>query len=299
MVKKTDAAPAVDENTPLTETDALSYWNQLAAGETETPTPATTEQAPAADEAAVEGEAGEQTPELPQELRAALTKVDSLAELVSTLTHQVKSSEGRFAAVQRELTAAKTASQVVTRAPNQQTVQAAAKTPEAWAKLKDQFPDWAEAIEAYGSHLIAGVPQPQQIDLAPIQSQFAEQLDELRGQITRSSEEAKLYGAYRGWKKDINSPEFSTWLPTQSAEVQAKFRSPNADDAIDVLDAYHTHSKDSKRDITAERTQRLQAAVGRPKGQATPPADDRDLTDKQIWAQEATRRDQRRAAANR
>jgi hypothetical protein len=235
--------------------------------------------------------------ELPEELKAALSKVDDLKALVGNLQHQVRSSDGRVQTLAKELQSAKQATQSVARAPNDQSVRAAAKTPEKWAKLKDEFPEWGDAVESLVDTL--RVEQPT-VDLTPMQTEIQNQINGIVQQFSRAVEEAKLFGAYKNYKTTVNSEEFVGWWKQQPGDIQALTASQSAEDAIRALDMFEEHktkARDASRNVTQERGARLQAAAAPAKRTAAPPPkDDRELTATDLWAQESERRAQIRAS---
>jgi len=289
-------AGATQELTPEQLTAKL--WGEVSA-ERSNP-PATTPDEPPAETPPAETPPAEEPPEeLPDELKKALTTVDDLKSLVTRLTHQVQSSDGRVnALLQREQQQAKAATQVVSRAPNEQAVRAAAKTPEAWAKIKNEFPEWGEAIE---SLVTANIPAEQQpVDLSPLQKEIQDKINGVLGQFQWAIEEAKLFGAYKNYKTIVNSPEFKTWWSTQPGDIQGLTASAKAEDAIKSLDLFgaaQQKAKDAARNVSQDRGAKLAAAaVPARKPSAPPPADDRELTAAQIWEAEAAARAQKRAS---
>jgi len=274
-----------------TQEDLNKLWTEVAADRGKDPAAA-----PVVTPEATPAEPAEAAPiELPDELKEALAKVDSLKTLVDNLSHRVQSSDGRVGALQRELQQARAATATSQRAPNEQTVRAAAKTPEKWAKLKEEFPEWGEAVESLVDATRAEQPQ---VDLTPLQTEIQNQINGIVQQFHWAVEEAKLFGAYKNYKTTVNSTDFVDWWKQQPGDIQSLTASRSSEDAIRALDLFSEHQRkvaDSKRDTTQERSARLQAAVARPRGQATPPKDDRELTAAEVWAAEAAQREQKRA----
>jgi len=239
----------------------------------------------------------EEQVELPAELREALTKVDSLKSLVDNLQHQVKSSDGRVQALQRELAISKSATQSVARAPNEQAVRAASASLDKWSKLKDEFPEWGSAVEELVEHAKNEAPA---VDLSPLQLEIQNQINGIVQQFSRAVEEAKLFGAYKNYKQVVNSPEFVDWWKQQPGQIQQLTASVAAEDAIHALDLFSAHQqkvRDANRNVTQERSTRLAAAaVPARKTGAPPPKDQRELSAAEIWAAEAARREEARKA---
>ena len=286
----TPASQAADPNAELTPEQAQAAWLEEANARSnpDAAPPAVAAPAPAA---AVDEPP---PPEVPDELARALQDVASLKDLVTQLHHTVRSSEGRVGAMQRELQEARAAAQrVQAPAPNEQTARAAAKDPEKWAKLKEDFPEWGEAVEALVDSRQA--PAAPQVDFAPIE----ERISGLTTQFQRAIEEAKVFGAHRDWKNVINTPEFVTWHRAQDPQIQALAASAHGEDAITMIDKFKADrqvASDATRNTTAERAARLAAAAAPArKPTAPPPKGDSELTPAELWAQEAAQREQSRA----
>jgi hypothetical protein len=236
--------------------------------------------------------------ELPEELKAALAQVADFKSLAEKLQHQVDSSNGRLGAIQRELNAAKSAAAVTqATAPNPQTVQRAAKSPEKWEALKKEFPEWGEAVEDLVRANLNDQGTP--TDLNPLNTrlnQGFEILEKLKTQI----QEGLVYTAHRDWKTVLQTQAFRGWYDAQAPDVQFLVHSERPEDAIACLDMYKAHqltSRDATRDVSAERQARLDAAaVTQKKGSPPPPKTDADKTPQELWAEEAARGAARRKA---
>lgn len=277
------AAPTQEELQNLWQEETARRSNPDAAPAAETP--------PAVETPPVEEPAAKT--ELPADLLAALAKVDELKDLVGTLQHQVRSGGGQIGALQRELQQVRAATQSVARAPNDQTVRAAQKSPEKWEQLKKDFPEWGEAVEEL---VAANRVEPAQVDLTPLQTEIQNQINGIVQQFHWAVEEAKLFGAHKDYKKVVNSPEFKQWWASQPGEIQALTASKAAEDAIYAIDLFQEarqKAADATRDTTQERSARLAAAAAPARKAATPPpSDGRDLTAAQLWAAEAARREE-------
>lgn len=296
MPDNNTAVAQPDPNTPLTPEQVQAIWEEEATTRNGDGALAAAVQPAAEPQPAAEAPPAEapDTPEFPEELKAALAQVDSLKTLVDRLTHQVSSSEGRLGAIQRELQQAKQAAQSVQRSPNEQAVRAAAKTPEKWAALKNDFPEWAEAVES----LVDSREQPQ-ADLSVLRAELQGAVNDVTKKFYGALEEAKLFGAYRNYRVIVNGDDFKAWQAIQAPEVQALAQSSHASDAIDMIDRFMEHrqkEKDKTRDVEAERNRRLTAAAQPAvRRNAAPPKGDEELTAADIWNQEAGRRMDKRA----
>jgi uncharacterized protein YhaN len=235
---------------------------------------------------------------LPDEVRQALAKITHLEQANAQLLHHVKTAEGRVAAMQREFQQAKTAQQTVapTEAPSQGQMVAAAKNPEKWEQLKQDFPEWAGAMEEYVAAKLGSV-QPQQpgVDPNQVAAYVQQQVAQTKAEMARAIEEARIEGKYDDWKQTINSPEFAAWFAVQASEVRALADSTFAKDAIKMLDLYSQAKSRSASDIRQEREQRLAAAATTRPGNTKPARTLGDLSPEELWNYEAAQRDKTRA----
>lgn len=270
-----------DDNTPVE--DPSTVWNQEAAARAAGPdvAPPIVEEAPTGPS---------------EDVQAILDRIGNFENLVTKLTHEVSSQTGRVAAIQREMAQARAASTVVERAPNSQAVAAASKSLAKWEQLKTDFPDWAVAIE---ERVDASAPVSTGPDMGAIQAMLQTEVGQLRQEVTRGLEEAKIYGAHRDWKTEVVTPRFAEWFKTLPPEDQAVYDSVNGDDVIRVLDMWAEHKRNSVRDVRAERSQILQNAVAPRRTAAAAPIDPSTLTPEQLWALEAQQRVQSRAQRGR
>lgn len=274
-----------------TEPTEAELWAQesarRASGTPDNPTPAT----PPAEE--LEAGAAEDDGVSP-ELKEILGKIGNIQDVVGQLTQRVSSADGRVAAMQREIQASKTVAQYVPNAPNQQAIKAASKSLDKWNQLREEFPDWSSAIEEYVTSAAPVAP-----DMSRFQNDVANAISELKNQVTMGLEEAKVVGAYRDWRKEVNTPRFEGWWKQQPAEFQQLASSPRGEDTIQVLDKYFTDVRNSTRDVKQERQTKLQAAATTRRPAAPAPVSDENMTPDQIWQQESRRRIETRSQRGR
>ena len=220
-------------------------------------------------------------------LRAKLAQIDELAQANGQLLHQVKITEGRVAAMQRE---AQQARQVaIQNAPSQTAIASAAKNPEKWDELKQDFPEWGGAMEEY----VAAKIGTQQAGLTPEQvSQLVQQqVSQSKAEMIANIEEARIEGKYGDWKTTVNTPEFAAWFAVQSFEVKALAESPQSKDAIKMLDMFSDSRTRSASDIRQERGARLATAATTRPGQTPPPKTLGDMSPTELWNYEAKKRE--------
>ena len=233
---------------------------------------------------------------LPEEFKAKLAKIDQLEQANAQLLHHVKTAEGRVAAMQREFQQARQAATQVSpqEAPSQGQMAAAAKNPEKWEQLKQDFPEWAGAMEEYvaaklGSTQASGL-SPQQV-----QELVSQQVAQTKAEMGVLLEESRIEGKHENWKQTVNTPEFANWFLAQSADTRALADSPRARDAIRMLDLYEQAKAKPAADIRQERSQRLAAAATTRPGETPPPKTLDDMSPEELWNYEAAKREKERA----
>lgn len=291
----------VEEN-ELSQDEAQQVWNEeakkLDAGEQssafesqafvpETPpqdTPEPQAAAPA-QEAPVDPLAG-----LPEEVKIALSKITRLEQDNAQLLHHVKTTEGRVAAMQREAQQARQAATSVDAAPSQGQMAAAAKNPEKWEQLKQDFPEWAGAMEEYvGSKLSDMQPSVRATDIVEyVQQQLATERETMKAAL----EEARVEGKYENWRDTVNTSDFAAWYALQPNEIKNLADSPAARDAIRMLDLFHVAKAKPASEIRQERGARLAAAATTRPGQTPPPKTMDDMSPEELWNYEAKKREE-------
>ena len=223
-------------------------------------------------------------------VRAKLAQIDELAQANAQLLHHVKTTEGRVAAMQRDAQQARQAA--MQEAPTQTAIVSAVKNPEKWEQLKQDFPEWAGAMEEYVAAKVGGQQQQQQV-LTPEQvaGYVQQQVAQTRAEMGRLMEEARIEGKYENWRDTVNTTEFAQWFTVQSPETRALADSSAARDAIKMLDLFNTSKSVSATDIKQERGARLAAAATTRTGQTPPPKTLGDMSPAELWNYEAKKRE--------
>jgi hypothetical protein len=295
---------SIVEETELSQEEAQKLWNEEAdkldagdqtpAFESQASVPETPPQETIEPEAAsTQAQAADLLAGLPEEVKLALSKITQLEQANAQLLHHVKTAEGRVAAIQREFQQGRQAATSVDAAPSQGQMAAAAKNPEKWEQLKQDFPEWAGAMEEYvGSKLSgmqSGVQATQVVDY--VQQQLAAE----RASMKTAIEEARVEGRYEDWRDTVNTPEFAQWFAIQSNEVKALADSSAARDAIKMLDMFHNLKAKPATEIKQERGARLAAAATTRPGQTPPPKTLDDMSPEELWNYEAKKREEQLA----
>lgn len=181
---------------------------------------------------------------------------------LASMEHRIRSDIGRkLSDIQKagEL-AAQEARNAGGAAPTQTQIDAAASAGGTkWNQLKEDWPDWAAAIEERYPTLPSAVPQT--IDVDSIVQQVTARVQQSVPAIDRDLivQEAATELKHPGWKQTIVTDAFQSWFATQPADFRALGDSQSSADAIKVLDAYDAHASRAQRQNRS--TSRLQNAV--------------------------------------
>jgi hypothetical protein len=309
-------APAPTEAPITNEADARAFFEEEAtrvAAEMDgaapppapTPPPETDSPAPPAAPAA--------TP-APEAL--SLNAEDLAA--IRALPTQIKTLGGRVAKLQGEMTKLGTAAAASTEAgggaaPDKRAIDAAAGDLTKWNKLKEEFPEWSDALEQRLSSLGGGV------DVESIRKQVREEaLSEFTAREA-AKRDAAIEEAHENWRDTMNSPEFKEWFGKQPADKQSKWWNSHSEHTIiKMLDTYESAQQQSGASAPAPvpapapaqaRTPApaarstapavdLRAAVTRRGSTSLPPKSEEEMTEKELWdhlaGQETARRNAER-----
>jgi hypothetical protein len=223
-------------------------------------------------------------------IRAKLESQDLLAERLRKAEGHIGGLSSENKRINAELAAAKAAAEAVRSAPSQTQVANAQRSTEKWDQLKQDFPEWADALE----ERLGGNAQP---DLEALRNQIRDELTpqltsdisaRLKADIAAETEGRLVNVAHRGWKDTVKTPDFQTWYGQQPDHVKALGASPTAEDAITLLDHFkaQTANKPDAAAIKASRQQRMQEAATVARGTASmaPVKSTDDMSPEEYWA---------------
>lgn len=233
-----------------------------------------------------------EAPASPESETVSLESIQRRLEVLDRLEQRLRNTEGHIGGLtsevkrfQKELQGATAAAAKASQAPTATQIAAASATMEKWQSLKNDFPEWAEAIDERLSGLApAATPS---VDVEGIRSEIREELGK---EFDRKVEHRLVDIAHRGWRQLVNTSEFRTWLAAQPDDVRRLSASEYAEDAIDLIDRYKASVKVSSKtadQIETEKRARLSAAAAAPRGGGTTPVlrkSVEDMTDDEYWA---------------
>lgn len=210
---------------------------------------------------------------VPPKVKAELESVSARLASFDKLPDRLRNIEGHIGGITSQLKTALAAKVAVEKsgaeAPTSDQI-AQAKSSEKWAQLKVDYPDWAEAMD---ERLATLKPAQATVDVAGIKSELAKDFDtRLSEAEMRARQFARVDLKYEDWEQTINSPAYLAWIAKQPPEIRALEHSPNAKDAIQVLDAYSAAQKAAQvaAAAAAKKKAEKEAQDQRLKGASTP-----------------------------
>ena len=258
------------QGTVNTQDEALKIWQQLDAEDadlappdaSEPEAPATTDSAPVAQHSADATDAGKSGEEaVPQGEQVLLDRIAGLETMISQVTQRLRNAEGHIGGLGSQLKQQlQTAQQVTAKggdAPSATEIREAHKNPEAMARLKADYPEFAEAMESALNERLGSLEQK-------LQQQQAAPAAVSPQEISRLRSEFAVEVRHPGWQDLVRTTEFVGWLQRQPREVQMLAASESPQDAVRLLDLHADASKSAR----SQRTQRLSSAAALPSGRS-------------------------------
>lgn len=274
--------------------EARKIWDQLDAEdasvattpardefpEAEAPAAATTDPAPAENHNADSADADRASDAAvsPGE-QALLDKISGLETLVSQVTQRLRNAEGHIGGLGSQLKQQlQTAGQVASRggdAPSAVEIRDAQRNPEAMARLKADYPEFAEAMESALNERLSMLEQK-------IAQQKPQEAAVTPQDMARLRSEMAVEVRHPGWQSRVQTSEFMGWLHRQPREVQMLAASESPQDAVRLLDLHD----DAMKSSTSQRTQRLNSAAAIPSGRSGSNVRQKaveDMTPEEYW----------------
>lgn len=126
-------------------------------------------------------------------------------------------------------------------APTQSQVQAAMQSTEKMKALKEDFPDFAAALEEQAANLekniLGKLPKAEKVDLSGYVPRT--ELEAMRQEVF----DVRVSQKHPNYEADVNTPEFAQWYAKQDADTQKLGESLNPADGIKFMDKFYEHKK--------------------------------------------------------
>lgn len=156
-------------------------------------------------------------------------------------------------------------------APTDEQIAAAAGSSAKWSQMKEDFPEWTEAME----ERLSTVGRGGAVDVEAIRKQVRDELaPEIASAVAVARRNARVDAVHEDWEETVQTPEFSTWFDSQPEDVKALGASDKPRDAIKLLDQFVAF-KNPKNDPPADEPPptsrpnpraRLEESLGRQPG---------------------------------
>lgn len=194
--------------------------------------------------------------------QALMDKISGLETMLSQVTQRLRNAEGHIGGLgsqmKQQLQTAQQLSAKGGDAPTATEIRDAQRDPQAMARLKSDYPEFAEAMESALNERLSSLEQrlsqqqqPQQAGVTP-------------AEIHRLRSELSVEVRHPGWQERVRTTEFMGWLQRQAREVQLLAASESPQDAVRLLDLHD----DAMKSGTSQRTQRLNSAAAIPSGRS-------------------------------
>lgn len=281
------------QETVNTQDEAKKIWDQLEAEEAgnagqvaqdapeeDITAPASTGQPSAANRNADPADAKKAGDvAVPSGEQVLLDKISGLEAMLSQVTQRLRNAEGHIGGLGSQLKQQIQAAQQVTAkggdAPTATEIRDAQRSPEAMARLKTDYPEFAEAMESALNERLSMLEQKIAQPVATPPAVTPEDIAKLRSEIT-------VEVVHPGWQSRVQTSEFMGWLQRQPREVQLLAASESPQDAIRLLDLH----SDAMKSSTSQRTQRLNSAAAIPSGRSGANVRQKaveDMTPEEYW----------------
>ena len=222
-------------------------------------------------------------------LRKTIEGINGKLSTLDTIDQRLRSAEGRIGSVQQAVfeqrKAAEEAAKRVKDAPTKEQMAQAAKSERAWEDLKDEFPEFSEALhDEITSMRKAAEALKQDIETLRTMQNSGSQHDVEK--LQREIDVKLVSVKHPGWQQTVKSDEFGQWLQAQDQAVQQTFLyATDPVECIAVLDAFAgSNTEGGAQGITASRQRRLEAATTVSKGRSTQTKNPANMTEAEYRA---------------
>jgi uncharacterized phage infection (PIP) family protein YhgE len=193
-----------------------------------------------------------------------------MEKLISQMATRLRSAEGHIGGlnsqIKQQLEAAKAVAQTGGKAPSASEISEAQSNPEGLAKLEEDYPEFAKALNPELKSLKSQLDEiRQKISQKPDagEANYVTRA-ELEEQRRQAEIETTIDEKHPGWKRTVEGVEFVDWLQKGPREWQFLAGSADPQDAIRLLDIYKEQKFPS---APQKQQQRLTSAAALPTGQ--------------------------------
>ena len=188
----------------------------------------------------------------------------ALKETLESMNYRLKQTEKRVGSIQNK--ANEPVAVKVDDTPTQEQIVESAKNEESWSQLKEDFPEWADAIDGRLAASSARLSK----ELPKLQDELKKTIKGIEDNFDRKLELRTVEFYHNDWEQVRDSADYKTWIQSQSDELKDGHQSSKAIDAIKVLNAYKEFKKPKEAEpdkgktaeqIAADRKARLKKST--------------------------------------
>lgn len=209
-----------------------------------------------------------------------MDKINGLESMLGQVTQRLRNAEGHIGGLGSQLKQQQQVAQQVTAkggdAPSAGEIRAAQNNPRAMAQLKEDYPEFADAMESALNERLGALEQRLRQQPAQVQGVSHEEMIRMRSEIA-------VEMRHPGWQDRVRTGEFMGWLQRQPREVQMLAASESPQDAVRLLDLH----SEAVSAATSTRNQRLSSAAAIPSGRSganTRSKAVEDMSPEEYWA---------------
>ena len=187
-----------------------------------------------------------------------------LKKTLENINYRLGQSEKRIGSIQNQK-AVETVK--VDEAPTKEQIEESEKNEESWNQLKEDFPEWADAIDGKLAASSATLSK----ELPKLQDALTKTMNTMEANFERKLELRTIEFYHKDWEQIKDSNDYKAWIPSQSDTLKDKhLYGTTAKDVIEVLNAYKEFKKPKEaepdkgktaEEIAADRKARLKKST--------------------------------------
>lgn len=203
-----------------------------------------------------------------EEVKEDVSEPASQEEPISTVTiskkeydglqSRVRNIEGRFgtmnAQMQKMLDAQKSVQSSGGDAPSSQQINSAKISSEKFKRLKEDFPEWAEAMEEELNLRTENIKSS--IPRAPDLNNYISR-DDAQDLVGESRKLAYLDLKYSNWENEVRTNDFRMWYLSQDDNMKALADSTDVNDSAKMLEAYFSFRHESENNTQNRELEKM------------------------------------------
>lgn len=176
---------------------------------------------------------------LPDAVVEQLKGVESMQSEFEKMSFRLKQAEQRVGGLTNKLQAEEEAKAKVKEAPSDEELKAAADDAEAMESLREDWPEWAEALEKSEKRITKNIADKfGNVDVEKVRGELQTDFDSKLTQQQQNFEKRLVEFNHKGWEETVRSEEFNTWAGKQDDKTREQIGSNKAEDVVDILNMF-------------------------------------------------------------